>query len=561
MSRTAVIASALLLVLVVVIAYTPAIRADFVWDDNEHVVADELLAADDGLFRIWLKPDHSVWNYWPLSRSTFWIERRIWGVNATVSHSINILLHAAAAVILFLGARRFALPSPWLIGGLFALHPIFVESTAWVTERTNALSAIFYLLSIWCYLAFEGNRRWRCYGLSLFLFLLALLGKSSTIMLPVILIIAKLAQRRPFEKRDLVQLAPFFLLSLLAAGGAIWFEEHVIGSSGPLFSRSLAEKFVVAGRIPFFYLLKILFPHPMIFMYPRWEMNGRIPLEFLPAIALVAISVFLLRHYSTWGRLPLLALGAFLVTLFPVLGFFDVYGMRYTFVADHWAYLPALPILVFLGGSLGTALKDHKFLRRLSGGTILVICGVLSWQHAHAFKSLEILWRDTLAKNPSCWLAHNNLGSKLYLQEDTTEAIAHYQESLRLNPNYEVAHYNLGVALADQGRFPEAIQHYSAALLVAPNYVLAHFNLANALLAHAELDQAIAHYEATLQIDPSYATAHNNLGIIQLQKGDRSPAIRHFRKALQINPDYIDALNNLRVTLQNPERVYIKPSR
>ncbi len=585
MSRIALILPALSLAVLLLCAYYPAIHAGFIMDDDKHFLRDNLMTQQGGLYRIWFNPDRNpIWNYWPISRTSFWIERHIWGVNAAASHAVNVFLHLTGVLIFYFGLRRFRVPHPWFIAGLFALHPVFAESVTWISERKNSLSGVFYLLCIWSYLSFDENRKGRCYVAALLLFACALLSKSSTIMLPVILILCRLALGKSWARRDFLQLIPFFLLSIISAFTSIWFEQNYIGSTAPDLERNFAEKVALAGRIPFFYLGKIFFPYPLIFIYPKWEIDTADPLQYLPALVLTVGALVLMAKYQTWGRYPLLGLAAFVVTLFPVLGFFNISGMRIFYVSDHWAYLPALPVLLTAGLGLGILLQKRKWSRWTLFGAILLACGILTWRHNHVFQSPDILYRDTIAKNPSCWAAHSSLGSALESQGRLDEAIAHHLQAIRINPKFEYLHLNLGTALHKQGKIDEAvaylsealrinpycaqahnnlgfilieqgqtdagIESYLTALRVNPEYAQAHFNLGNALLTQGQLDRAINHYSEAVRVNPEYVQSHNNLGIALLRKEDLSAAISHFRQALRYDPNNADAHNNLGVALR-----------
>jgi len=429
------------LVLLVLAAYAPVWRAGYIWDDDAHIINNSTLHNLPGLRRIWLQP-HATPQYYPLVHTTFWCEYHLWGLHPLGYHLTNVLLHAANALLLWCLLRRLGLPGAWWIAGLFALHPVHVESVAWVTERKNVLSAFCYLLSFlaWlrCWPAEESRPRqarpraalhWIFYGLSLLLFLCALLSKTVTCSLPVMFLLVRWWKQGRVSRGYALAIVPFLALGLPLALHTVSLEKYHVGAIGEEWSWSYAERALIAGRALWFYAGKLLFPWRLTFMYPRWQISGTAWWQYLFPAGVLAVLTALYVWRRRLGRGPLVAVLFFIVTLVPALGFFNVYPMRYSFVADHFQYLASVGLLVLAGAA------SHAVLARMSSSGRGLVCGlgltclgVLTWQQARVYRDTLTLWNDTLAKNPNCWMAYNNRGVarlKLGQAEEALDDFAH----------------------------------------------------------------------------------------------------------------------------------------
>jgi len=326
-------------------------------------------------------------------------------------------------------------------------------------------------------------------------------------------------------------------------------ERNYLGAEGPDFTLTLVERFLVAGRAVWFYLGKLVWPADLMFVYPRWRVDLGDWWQYLfPLGALAALTGLGLLARRRRG--PLAGALIFVGTLFPALGFFNVYPFVYTYVADHFQYTASLGIIVPAVSKLASAVRPGT--RRLAVAAAclaLAALGALTWQQCGMYRDFETLFRETLKRNPTCWMAHNNLG--VFIGQTpgrTEEAIQHYREVVRLKPDYAMAHYNLGLALSQApDRLPEAIEEYRSALRIGPDSAEAHNNLGLALSRiPGRLPEAIEEYRAALRIDPDSAEAHNNLGIaLSNTPGRVSEAIPHFQAALRIKPDSAEIHNNL----------------
>jgi protein O-mannosyl-transferase len=510
------LAYGVLLLLVTVIAYRPALNGRLLWDDDAHVTKPELQSLH-GLWRIWFDLG-STQQYYPLLHSAFWVEHRLWGDAVLGYHLINVLLHVTAACLVVSIAKRLSLPGAWLAGYVFALHPVCVETVAWISEQKTTLSAVFYLAAAMAYLHFDRTRRRSHYFLALALFVFALLSKTVTATLPAALLVVLWWQRKRLSwKRDALPLLPWFALGATAGLVTAWLERRYIHAEGASFALTLGERCLLAGRVIWFYLGKVLWPVNLMFTYPRWKVDPAAGWQYLFPIGVLGLAagLWLLARRR---RGMLAGFLFFAGTLFPALGFFNVFPFIYSYVADHFLYLAALGILVPLACGLAIARERIPAARRLVPavtGVLLATLFVLTWRQSGMYREAETLYRETLRRNPASWMAHNNLGCILADRPASLPAaIAEFEASLRLKPDNRQAENNLGNALlTTPGRMKDAIPHLQAALALNPNFPETHYNLALALsLTGGAIPEAIAEYKAALRLRPDYPAARNNLG-------------------------------------------------
>jgi protein O-mannosyl-transferase len=532
-------------------AYWPAVDGALLWDDSGHVTAPDLQSLD-GLGRIWL--DRQVTQqYYPLLHSAFWIEHRLWGDSVAGYHLMNILLHALSACLVVMIVRALRCPGAPLAGVLFALHPVCVEAVAWISEQKSTLSAVFYLSSALVYLRFDRDRRKPLYFLALVLFVLALLSKTVTATLPVALLVVLWWQKGRLRwKRDVSPLASWILVGATAGLFTAWVERTDIGARGADFNLSVVQRCLIAGRTLWFYLGKLLWPSNLTFIYPRWDVNpASVWQYFFPGGVLVVLILFAVLA-RRGHRGPLAALLYFSVTLFPVLGFLNVYPFVYSFVADHFQYLASLAVLVPVAIALAwVPPRMYGVPGSIIPASIVLILGVLTWRQSHMYRDPETLYRETISRNPSCWMAHNNLGNVLAKLPGRSEnAIQEYQASLRIKPDNAEAHYDLANLLF-QTDLPDAIAHYQAAVRAKPEFAAAHANLGTALARiPSRWPDAIAEYKTAIRLQPEVAVTHFDLANTLSQHPDRLPdAIAEYRKATELNPAFLEAHYNLALAL------------
>jgi len=580
----------LALIVATAVAYLPAWNGKPIWDDNAHITQPELRSWH-GLVEVWTQVG-ATQQYYPLVHSVFWIEQKLWGDSVLGYHLINIFLHGFAAIVLLQILLRLKVPGAWLAAGLFALHPVQVESVAWISEIKNTLSGLFFFCSILAYLNFDQNRSRAEYFGSLALFLFGLMCKTAIAPLPAIILAVLWWRRGRLRLRDdVVPSLPFFGLGIGAGLFTAWVERNFVGAHGTVFQLSILQRCLIAARDFWFYLFKLLWPVKLTFIYPRWQISGAIWWQYLFPLTLILLLALIWRLRKK-NRGPLAAVLVFLGLLFPALGFINVYPFIYSFVADHFQYLACVgPLTLFAAGmtmALDSIAPGKVLLRPTISFLLLLTLGALSWRQCRDYRDIETLWRTTIVRNPDCWMAYSNLGSFLSARGNVDEAIRDFRKALELWPNQSKDHNNLGKALVQKGRIAEAMDHFQTALRVSPEdpdtesnigaaslqqgdadeaishlrravekwprHAQGHINLGNALLQNREIDAAIAEYEKTLALPFDHAESHYSIGTALRQKGDVEEAIVHYRKALELRPDYANAHNNLGNALRQQGR-------
>jgi tetratricopeptide (TPR) repeat protein len=570
---------------VTIFAYRPAWHGGFLWDDDDYIINNELLTAPHGWQRIWFSLD-SPSQYFPLTYSTFRIEHALWGLNTTGYHWVNLLLHVGNALLVWALLARLSVPGSWLTAAIFALHPVQVESVAWITERKNVLMGFFFLLTLLAWIAFvdeRTRRQWIFYCLALIFYVLALSAKATACTLPAALFLILWLQKKPITMRRLMQIVPFVILGVGMGLLVVWWERYHQGTNRAVFTfLSPIERILVASRAVWFYLSKIFWPFKLTFIYPSWNISPADLLNYIWLFAGIAacVAIYFLRRYV--GRSVEVAAAFLVATLSPVLGFIMLFTFRYTFVADHYQYLACIgPVALASAGIVSSWDKFTQYRAVIVSAALLVVAslGTLTWRQAATYTDIETLWRTTLAKNPECWMAHTNIGLVLFQKGQIDDAIAHYRSALQMQPDWWDAEYNLGTALLakghvdeailhcekavsmrptdpdaqvslgnllfQKGRIDEAIAHYQKAITVRPDHFLSRYGLCHALLEKGELDSAIQVCRSALLLRPLDPDCRTTLAIALEEKGNPAEAIQHYRKALELAPRSIPTLTNL----------------
>jgi len=545
----------LILAVVTMLAYQPAWHGGLLWDDDNCTTPLELRSVD-GLRRIWFQPRATA-QYYPLLFSSYWLQQRLWGDSPSGYHLVNLLLHIGCVVLVLKILRFLRIPGAELAAIIFALHPVNVETVAWISERKNALSGIFALAATFSYLKFDENRSRRSYALAIGLFLLGLLSKTAIVTLPLAWLVIFWWKRGAISwRRDVVPSIPFFFLAVAAGLVTRWFENTGIGYKATILDLSMLDRCLIAGRAFWFQLSNLFWPSNLMFVYPRWEINAAVWWLYLFPIG-VLLLLLILWSLRRWSRAPLAGALVYLLLLLPSLGFLNIYFFIYSFVADHWQYLACLGIITPCASGivlLTARLKAWQSL--LEPGIMLVLAGVLfvlTWQQSRMYTDIETLYRTTIARNPECWMAQVNLGNILYKANRIREAMDLFKQASRIKP--AIAHYSVGNALMDKGRTSEAIEEYRQALRVNRDYAEAYNNLGSALLLIGRTSEAIDQFEQALLINPDYAEAQNNLGNALVQTGRALEAINHYKNALRMTPTSASAHNNLGAALAQMGRI------
>jgi tetratricopeptide (TPR) repeat protein len=555
------------------------------YDDDIYVYENPVVARGLSLQGIvWAFTHIHSSNWHPLTWVSHMLDCQFYGLSPGGHHLTNVLLHTVTAILLFLVLRRMTgfLSRSAFVAAVFAIHPLRVESVAWVAERKDILSGLFFMLTLWAYTRYaQGRSRvqsrassaqaipalgplarrsetktarlWTFdYWLVLLFFALGLLCKPMLVTLPFVLLLLDFWPIQRFNRplaiyrsstlpRLLLEKLPLLGLAVVSCVVTI-FAQHEALQSFEKFSLSLRLGNAVVSYV--IYLGQMFWPADLAVLYPFTTGGVGVSEVMLSLVLLTGIStgVFFLRR-----RRPYFLTGWlwYLVMLAPVIGIVQVGSQAR---ADRYTYLPQIGLYLLLTWAASNLCGGWRHRRLVLGGLATVILTALIFRaraQTACWRNSETLWTHTLACTSDNAIAQNNLGNALLKVGREEEAIAHFQKALELKPDFAEAHNNLGNFLFQNGNVDEAMARYQKALEIRPDYAMARYNLGNALVKKGSMDGAIAQFQLALQINPDYAEAHNNLGYALVQKRSMDEAIAHFQKALQINPDYADARKNL----------------
>jgi tetratricopeptide (TPR) repeat protein len=556
---------ALVLVALTFVAHVFALSAGWIWDDNDYITANQLIQSSDGLSTIWMPG--TTPQYYPLVFSGFWIEHALVGLEPTLYHLDNILLHAASVLLLWRVLVQLGVVHAFWIAALFAVHPMSVETVAWATERKNTQSLFFALASILCFVHAMNATLPRARGLHLaafMLFVCALLSKTTAVFVAPVLVCIALQQRRSITPRFAMIVLPYFVI-----GGALglftaFIEKAHVGATGAEFDLTLVERVLLASRNIVFYITHFVFPSEQIFVYPRFAINASSMTEWIAFALMFVLAVAAVRDWRR-SRAPALILLWLCAALFPALGFFDVWPFRFSYVADHFAYA-AMPAL-----ATGSVLLLWSIVRSFNGnprivpcllGIAVAACVPLSWIASDKYAGVEELWRDTIARNPSAWLAHNNLASELLEQTSdagaagdvkrvealATEALEHATIAYMLKPDELTHASNQSEALRLLGKFNDALIAIDTAINTAPNFVEFQWMRGRLLEQMGRLDEARAGYMAATTDENALSIerdARRSLVGLAVQRKDFADALLHQQRVVVLSPRDADAIANL----------------
>jgi Flp pilus assembly protein TadD len=568
------------------------------FDDNDYVYENPAVCGGltlNGIAAMFTQVECNF--YHPLTMISLMVNYQLNGLQPGGYHLANVLLHSLSAILLFLVLRRmtgFVWRSAF-VAAVFAIHPLRVESVAWVSERKDVLSGLFFMLTLWAYARYVQNARSGVrYLVVVVLFAMGLLCKPSIVTLPFVMLLldywplrrfgggaaagSKLAnQRGGFSvfAHLIVEKVPLFALSAAASVIAPMAEGKAMTSSAgvPLLTR-LGNPIMSYVT----YLRQMIYPADLapLYPFPSWDLSG-----WNIILALALLAAISATTVVAWRKRPYLLVGWlwYLGILVPMIGIMQVGGFAH---ADRFTYLPMIGLSIALTWTVADLSAGWRHRQMVLGGcaiTILIALMFCAQTQVSYWQNSESLWTRTLACTSDNYIAHNDLGSALLQKGDVDKAISHFQTALQIKPGFTEAQNNLGTALLQKNNVDEAISHFQAALQIEPDdatahnnlgdallqkgdvnkavahfqtalqinpgYAEAHYNFGNALLKAGKADEAIVQYQQALQIKPDYAKAHNNLGSVLLQKGDVDRAIAHDQRALQIKPDYAEAHNNL----------------
>ena len=541
--------------------YWPALTGAFLWDDTWYITDNPLLRSTVGLWKYWTQP--GVWiEYYPIEQTTQWVQWHLWGDNPVGYHLMNVALHVISALLVWRLFSKLGLRWAWLGGLIFAVHPAQAESVAWITELKNTLSLPFFLGAMCCWVDYEEDQRRGDYLGALALFALAMLCKTTMAPFPLVILLYAWWKRGRVGLVDLRNSAPFFFVSLVMGCVTLYVAQRYVALGhgqpdiiplGGIFSR-LAR----AGTILAFYFARTFAPIDYSPTYPQWTTDPGSVVTYLPSVIAGLGLGWLWWKRKDWGRHALLGLGFFILFLSPFLGFVPGSYQDFTWVMDHFLYLPMIGLIgLVLAGAGDFTVKYPARSTLVTAGLTIAIAFMALESHAFAnlFINDQTLWTYALQRYPGNWLAHNNLSDDLIRQGHFQEAMAHGKEVLRLRPDYSDGHYNMGIILEKTGDADGARDQYRQALELNPRDAKIRVNLASTYVATGDRAGAIAEYRQAIAAAPEFAQLRYNLGSLLLQSGDTAGAIEQLKVAVQLDPALAQAHENLGSALAQSGRV------
>jgi len=549
-----------LVVLLCLIIYIPFLQNGFIWDDDTNLYQNPWVQKADGLKTVWLS--NKIYQYYPINFTAFWLEHKLWGLNPFGYHTVNLILHILNALLVFWVIRKLYARLAFAVALLFAIHPIQVETVAWITEQKNLLSLFFFLSTILTYLRFDRTRKARDYLLVIAMFICALLSKPVAVCFIFFPVLYKWWLDQKVTWREIRLLLPLVAIGLVSSLYTLYLEYYHVGAQGEIFNLTFLERFILSGRIIFFYIYKLLFPFNFVFFYPLWVVNTKIWWQwlFIPVVILTLATLFIYRKKTGGGALALFIF--YIISIFPVLGFLNVYGMKFSFVADHFSYLstPALLLLLCAGITFLFDRLNSKFplsysaayriLKRCIFIFIIIYMCSESMVLAGNYKNEIRLWSNLIRNNPSSWTAYGNLGAEYVNIGRNEEGIALCKKSIELNPTIRYPYYTLGNAYDKIGRKKDAIEAYKKAIYIDPKYIEAYNNLASVYADLGEVDKAIGLWQKVVQLNPDFSTAHFNLATFYYRQGKYDLAVKHCDEVIklgnEVDPKFLKLLEPYR---------------
>jgi tetratricopeptide (TPR) repeat protein len=537
------------------VVYLPALGGGYLWDDHLYVTGNPALRSLSGLADIWRIPP-TTRQYYPLTFTSFWLEYRAWGDAPLGYHATNVILHAVNALLVWRVLAALEVPGALLAAWLFALHPVNVESVAWIAERKNVLSGCFALLATLAWTGFLAQGGRHRLAVTALAFTCALLSKTQVCTLPLVFALIAWWKQPLAWRRSIPPLVPLGVLSVAAAAVTILCEPTVTRAALPLPALRPIERILVAGRAVWFYAASLLWPVNLVAVYGHWPVDATAVADWAWPLALAVALAGLWSVQRQFGRGPFVAVAAFIACLLPVLGLVDFNFMRFSFVADHFQYLASVP-LIALGAAaaarctavLSGGVAPARAIGRVVAAGLVLMLALASWRRAEIHRDEESLWRDNLARDPDSAVAHNHLGSVLLARRAFDAASAQFAAAARVAPGFADAHNNWGTALKEQGRLDDALAQYSEAMRLNPADPVVHNNLGVARHMTGDSAAALQQFAQAVQLDPTYAQAQDNWGRVLLDLGRPEEAIDHLRIAVRLEPTDARGQLTLGVTL------------
>jgi tetratricopeptide (TPR) repeat protein len=542
------------IILLILFSYWGAMYNGFVWDDSVYLT-DRKLTTLKGLLKIWTQPSITDHPYYPLTHTSFWLEYHIWGSNPFGYHLVNIILHAINAIVVWLILRHLGIKGAWMCAAVFAVHPVHVESVAWITERKNLLSGMFYLLSVFNFLRFyfvprEKGKKGdlRLYILSVVLFIFSMLSKSAFCTLPIALLLIIWWKNNRITRSDARLLMPFFAVAAALGIFTIWMEKHHVGAYGAEWSFSLIERFLIASRALWFYAAKLIWPFELIFIYPRWNVNHHIWWQYLYLVGVAVVLAVLWSLREKIGKGPLVCVLLFATNLMPALGFINFYMMIFSFVADHLQYIASIGLIIMFVSwvskcSANLGLEARRFVFVLCA-IILILLSFRTKEQTRIYKNKITLYTDIINKNPSCWMAYNNRGRRYEARGEYYLAFKDYNKAIDINPyckegsSSTCAHLynNRGIIYIMKEQYDLAIADFNKALSIEPNFVKPYLNRGVVYINQNDYKTALVNFNKAIEKDPEYVKGYIDRAAVYSAQGLFDLAMADYNKAIGIDP-------------------------
>ncbi len=528
------------LLLATLILYAPTFSAPAHWDDLRHLTENPLVRTWRGLYTYWLMPNE-VPQYYPVVFTSYCIEYHLWGYTMWPYHVVNTLFHAANAILLMMVLRKIKVPLAFLIALIFACHPIHVESVVLISEAKNTMSFFFFLLATWAYLRYadtSATRRWLCYAGAIVLFTLAIQSKTVVFVFPLLMAMILIYQQGKITWRQITGLIPFVIIAIPHCLFVSHLEHTSVGTFGPEYNFTIVQKFVIAGQAFWFYLGKMLWPYPLMPVYPRWDIEHAAAWQLIFAAAALATFFLLIILRKRLGHTPWLLTLAYFFIMSPALGFITYYTMRFSFVSDHYVYMGSVPIImggILLARSLYQRASKHQQTLTICGFSVLAALCVLTYFQGMRWLSWRSIWEYNFNFNQRDSMVQGNLGAS-YLQEKQYDLATQFLLMAAKDPSHrDVQLYNLGTLKSQQNLYDEAIVYFQQAAELAPNSTNAWMQLGIHLQAVNRFAEAIRAYERTLAISPYYATAKARLAYCKWVEGDIVTSRKLAREAVDMD--------------------------
>lgn len=542
-----------LIIALIFTAYIHTIQSDFIWDDNDYITANPHLKTVNGLKNIWFKPGSTV-QYYPLLFTFFWGQYQLWGFDVVGYHLFNIFIHIINVLLIWYLLTYLNVKGAFYAALIFAVHPVHVETVVWITELKNLLSTTFYLIALWTYMRFipihpqqiSDKKKKLFYGFSFIFYVCALLTKTVTCSLPVVILLILYWKHQKIKKQDILSVTPYFVVGILFAFMTIWMEKHFAGVIVTPIDLSFLERLLIASRALWFYPSKLLWPADLIFIYPKWNVMANVWWQYLYVIATAGVIGLLFQLRHRLGRAPVVAVLFYVFTIFPALGFIDIETMQYTYVADHYQYLASLGFIIPFGFLLKRLFEKAK-RPQFKILIMVIIVGALtflSFNQGKNYKNLYVLWQKTIDKNPSCWLAYHNRGTMFLYDQQYDKALTDLDQALLLNPDLYQALNNRGTVYLNKGDLENSLRDFNRAISINATFHQAYKNRGDVYFRLQKIDSALDDYNQAISVNKDYEQAYNNRGVLYHKVGKYDAAISDFNKALVINPKYAKAYIN-----------------